>query len=90
MSKWICSYLLKYFYNSEFGLMTKKNFLQAKCDVYSFYFREFNLIRICVIVCNMIPSAIKYSATATPHWGALLISKQKGEQMSAKLILCKG
>ena len=45
---------MKYFYNPEFGLMTKKNLLQAKCDICSFYFRGLNVIRICIIVYSIV------------------------------------
>ena len=45
---------MKYFYNPEFGLVTKKNLLQAKCDICSFYFRGLNLIRICIIVYSIV------------------------------------
>ena len=34
--------------------MTKKNLLQAKCAIYSFYVRGLNLIRICIIVHSIV------------------------------------
>lgn len=63
---------MKYFYNPEFGLMTKKNLLQAKCNIYTFYFKGLNWIRIYIVVHNMIPSAVKYSLVVTPFPGELL------------------
>ena len=56
---------MKYFYNPECGLMTKKNLLQAKCDRCSFYFRGLNLIRICRIVHSVVAVPVVKSPPAS-------------------------
>lgn len=61
---------MKYFYNPEFGLMTKKKLLLAQCDVLRFYHRGLNSARFCMIVQNIIPSAD--FVAATPFTGELL------------------
>ena len=70
---------MKYFYNPEFGLVTKKNLLQAKYDICSFYFRGLNLIRICIIVYSIVVVLVVKSPPANagdvrgvgsiPGWG---------------------